>query len=190
MLKKEDFVYFGKFLKPHGTKGEIGLQGDTFALGDGYDFVACDIDGIFVPFFFESVRPKNGDTFIAKMERMESAEEVRYLTNREAFIPRKWVEESDEVSLGYFIGFTATDKSLGNLGAKLCCRRLHLQAKSCDLVLTALLLLFSPSALIRRTYLYKLANLFFNGSGSYSVIHVIFMLDRSAALCFTNCRLH
>ena len=116
MLKKEDFVYFGKFLKPHGTKGEIGLQGDTFALGDGYDFVACDIDGIFVPFFFESVRPKNGDTFIAKMERMESAEEVRYLTNREAFIPRKWVEESDEVSLGYFIGFTATDKSLGNLG--------------------------------------------------------------------------
>ena len=116
MLKKEDFVYFGKFLKPHGTKGEIGLQGDTFALGDGCDFVACDIDGILVPFFFESVRPKNGDTLIAKMERMESAEEVRYLTNREAFIPRKWVEESDEVSLGYFIGFSASDKSLGYLG--------------------------------------------------------------------------
>ncbi len=116
MLKKEDFVYLGKFLKPHGTKGEIGLQADTFALGDGYDFVACDIDGILVPFFFESLRPKNGDTFIAKMERMESAEEVRYLTNREAFIPRKWVEESDEVSLGYFIGFTATDKSLGHIG--------------------------------------------------------------------------
>ena len=105
MLKKEDFVYFGKFLKPHGTKGEIGLQGDTFALGDGCDFVACDIDGILVPFFFESVRPKNGDTLIAKMERMETADEVRYLTNRDAFIPRKWVEESDEVSLGYFIGF-------------------------------------------------------------------------------------
>lgn len=116
MLKKEDFVYFGKFLKPHGTKGEIGLQGDTFALGEGCDFVACDIDGILVPFFFESVRPKNGDTLIAKMERMESAEEVRYLTNREAFIPRKWVEESDEVSLGYFIGFSAADKSLGYLG--------------------------------------------------------------------------
>ena len=55
MLKKEDFVYFGKFLKPHGTKGEIGLQGDTFALGNGCDFVACDIDGILVPFFFDFV---------------------------------------------------------------------------------------------------------------------------------------
>ena len=116
MLKKEDFVYFGKFLKPHGTKGEIGLQGDTFALGDGCDFVACDIDGILVPFFFESVRPKNGDTLIAKMERMETADEVRYLTNRDAFIPRKWVEESDEVSLGYFIGFTAEDRSAGHIG--------------------------------------------------------------------------
>ena len=116
MLKKEDFVYFGKFLKPHGTKGEIGLQGDTFVLADGCDFVACDIDGILVPFFFESLRPKSGDTFIAKMERMETAEEVRYLTNREAFIPRKWVEDSDEVSLGYFIGFTATDRTLGEIG--------------------------------------------------------------------------
>ena len=116
MLKKEDFVYFGKFLKPHGTNGEIGLQGDTFALGDGCNFVACDIDGILVPFFFESVRPKNGDTLIAKMERMETADEVRYLTNRDAFIPRKWVEESDEVSLGYFIGFTAEDRSAGHIG--------------------------------------------------------------------------
>lgn len=116
MLKKEDFVYFGKFLKPHGTKGEIGLQGDTFALDEGCKFVACDIDGILVPFFFESVRSKSNDTLIVKVERMESAEAVRYLTNREAFIPRKWVEESDEVSLGYFIGFTANDKRLGELG--------------------------------------------------------------------------
>ena len=116
MLKKEDFVYFGKFLKPHGTKGEIGLQGDTFALGDGCDFVACDIDGILVPFFFESVRSKSNDTLIVKVERMETSEEVRYLTNREAFIPRKWVEKSEEVSLGYFIGFAATDRTLGNIG--------------------------------------------------------------------------
>ena len=116
MLKKEEYVYFGKFLKPHGTKGEIGLQTDTFSLDEGFDFVACDIDGILVPFFFESVRSKGSDTLIVKVERMESAEEVRYLTNREAFIPRKWVEESEEVSLGYFIGFTATDKRLGEIG--------------------------------------------------------------------------
>ena len=116
MLKKEEYVYFGKFLKPHGTKGEIGLQTDTFALDEGFDFVACDIDGILVPFFFESVRSKGSDTLIVKVERMESAEEVRYLTNRDAYVPRKWIEECEEVSLGYFIGFTATDRRLGDIG--------------------------------------------------------------------------
>lgn len=116
MLKKEDFVYFGKFLKPHGTKGEIGLHSDGFSLGDDCDFVACDIDGILVPFFFETVRSKNGDTIIVKVERMETADEVRFLTNREAFIPRQWVEESEELTWSYFKGFKAIDTSLGELG--------------------------------------------------------------------------
>jgi 16S rRNA processing protein RimM len=117
MLKKEDFAYLGKFLKPHGTRGEIGLQGDVFMLDDERcNFVACDIDGILVPFFFEEIRQKNDDTLIVKVERMESAEEVRYLTNRDAYIPRQWSEESEEVSLSYFMGFTATDVQHGTLG--------------------------------------------------------------------------
>ena len=116
MLKKEDFVYYGKFLKPHGTKGEIGLQSDGFTLGDDCDFVACDIDGILVPFFFETIRSKSNDISIVKVERMESAEDVRYLTNRDAYVPRSWSEESEEVSLRYFIGFTAIDITLGQLG--------------------------------------------------------------------------
>ncbi len=116
MLKKEDFVHFGKFLKPHGTKGEIGLQGDSFTLGEDCDFVACDIDGILVPFFFEYCRTKNNDAMILKIERMNSAEEVRYLTNREVYIPREWVEDSENLSWNYFGGFKAVDKSLGSIG--------------------------------------------------------------------------
>lgn len=116
MLRKEDFVYFGKFLKPHGTKGEIGLETEDFALGDECDFVACDIDGILVPFFFEERRTKNHDTLIVKIERMESAEEVRYLTNRKVYIPREWTENSEELSWAYFRGFTAVDETVGVLG--------------------------------------------------------------------------
>lgn len=116
MLRKEDFVYFGKFLKPHGTKGEIGLQSDGFSLGDDSDYVACDIDGILVPFFFETIRSKNGDTVIVKVERMETADEVRFLTNRDAYIPRQWVEESEELTWSYFKGFKAIDTKLGEIG--------------------------------------------------------------------------
>ena len=116
MLKKEDFVYYGKFLKPHGTKGEIGLQSDGFVLDDDCDFVACNIDGILVPFFFETRRTKNSDTLIVKIERMNSAEEVRYLTNREAYIPKEWTEESEALSWSFFRGFIAVDENLGELG--------------------------------------------------------------------------
>lgn len=116
MLKKEDFVHYGKFLKPHGTKGEIGLQGDSFTLGDDCDFVACDVDGILVPFFFEYCRTKNSDTTILKIERMNSAEEVRFLTNRDVYIPREWVEDSENLTWSYFKGFKATDKRLGSIG--------------------------------------------------------------------------
>lgn len=116
MLRKEDFVYYGKFLKPHGTKGEIGLEGDSILLGEECDFVACDIDGILVPFFFETRRTKNSGTLIVKIERMESAEEVRFLTNREAYIPREWTEDSEALSWSFFRGFIAVDENLGELG--------------------------------------------------------------------------
>lgn len=116
MLRKEDFVHLGKFLKPHGTKGEIGLQGDNFSLGDDCDFVACDIDGILVPFFFEYCRTKNNDTMILKIERINSAEEARFLTNREVYIPREWVEDEENLSWSYFRGFKACDESLGLIG--------------------------------------------------------------------------
>lgn len=116
MLKREDFVHFGKFLKPHGTKGEIGLQGDSYTLGDGCDFVACDIDGILVPFFFEYCRTKNNEAMILKIERMNSAEEVRLLTNRDVYIPREWVEDADNLSWSYFKGFEAIDSRLGSIG--------------------------------------------------------------------------
>lgn len=116
MLKKEDFIYFGKFLRPHGTKGEITLMGDNMTLGDDCDFVAADIDGILVPFFFEYKKSKNNDTMIVKIERMNSAEEVRQLTNRTTYIPREWTEESDEYTWGYFRGFKAEDTTHGYLG--------------------------------------------------------------------------
>lgn len=116
MLRREDFTYLGKFLKPHGTKGEISLQSDGFTLDESCDFVACDIDGILVPFFIEEMRTKNHDTMIVKIERMKSADEVRFLTNRGAYIPREWVEESEELSWSYFHGFTAVDEKTGVIG--------------------------------------------------------------------------
>ena len=51
-----------------------------------------------------------------KLERLNDAESVRFLTNREAYIPRQWTEESEVMSWNYFRGFLAVDETLGELG--------------------------------------------------------------------------
>ncbi len=116
MLKKEDFVYFGRLTKPHGTKGEIGINGDGIILGEDCDFVACELDGILVPFFLESCRGKNNDTIIVKFEHLDSAESVRFLTNCATYIPREWIDEEENYTWKYFVGFTAEDETVGELG--------------------------------------------------------------------------
>lgn len=116
MLRKEDFIYFGRFTKPHGTKGEIGITGENFLLGEECDFIACEIDGILVPFFIESLRNKNNDTIIVKLERLNSAESVRFLTNCSTYIPREWIDEEENLTWNYFIGFEIEDEILGKIG--------------------------------------------------------------------------
>ena len=51
-----------------------------------------------------------------QVERLDSAEEVRCLTNREAYIPKEWTSQSEVLSWSYFKGFIAVDEELGELG--------------------------------------------------------------------------
>ena len=117
MIKKEEVFKIGVFNKPHGVKGELSFTftDDIFDRVD-CEYLICLLDGIMVPFFIEEMRTKNHDTMIVKIERMESADEVRFLTNRGAYIPREWVEESEELSWSYFHGFTAVDEKTGVIG--------------------------------------------------------------------------
>ena len=63
MIKKEDIVAIGKFQKTHALKGELNalldIDGDYAA--DGHPLI-IDIDGIYVPFYAETVRPKGAES--------------------------------------------------------------------------------------------------------------------------------
>ena len=76
MLRKEDFVYYGKFLKPHGTKGEIGLQSDGFTLDDECDFVAEGLAKLEqVKIYFRDCIAKANE-FITAVSALEGAEDL------------------------------------------------------------------------------------------------------------------
>lgn len=86
MIKSEQLVEIGKFNKPHGINGEISLTLLDNVEPDKLECVIVEIDGINVPFFIESIRPKTTETFLVTVDGIDSEEDTRLLVNKTAFV--------------------------------------------------------------------------------------------------------
>ena len=62
MIRLSEIAEVGRFNKPHGIKGEISVSINTDIDLNDVKCVIVPIDGIFVPFFLQTVRPKTADT--------------------------------------------------------------------------------------------------------------------------------
>lgn len=113
-------IKIGRFTKPHGVKGELSLMSDyhLFDEGDEDDiFLFCDIDGILVPFYVESFRPKTSAITLVKLENVESEEKAAELSNLDVYFPEEALDlENEDLSWNYFIGFRLIDSLHGFLG--------------------------------------------------------------------------
>ena len=72
MIREEDLQCVGKLLKPHGICGEI-----TALLSMDVDLseLSCiflKLDGIFVPFFLNGVRPKSSETDLLTIDGIDN----------------------------------------------------------------------------------------------------------------------
>lgn len=112
MIKRSEILEIGRLLKPHGVKGEITVE----LFGDidmtALKCVVVDIDGIFVPFFVQSVRPKTSETCLVKFDNLDTDGEVSMLALKPLFALKEDVELSDDSSdEGFYasdlIGFAA-----------------------------------------------------------------------------------
>ncbi|MDR2811215.1 MAG: ribosome maturation factor RimM [Tannerellaceae bacterium] len=121
MLRKEDVVKIGRFTKPHGVKGEIGLTTtyDIFECNDN-PFLICEIDGILVPFFIEEYRSKTETVLLVKLETIHSEDVARKFSNCDVYYPLQAVkkEEQNLASQGWsaYVGYSVSDKIYGLLG--------------------------------------------------------------------------
>ena len=119
MIKKEDVYKLGMFNKPHGIHGELSFTftDDIFDRAD-CDYLICELDGIFVPFFIEEYRFRSDSTALVKLEGIDSAERARMFTNVEVYFPAKFVEEvtPGDLSWDFFVGFRMEDLHHGPLG--------------------------------------------------------------------------
>ncbi len=83
MIVETDIKAIGKFQKTHGLKGELNaiLDIDPGYLEEGHAIIV-DVDGIYVPFFTSSVRPKGSTSFLIKLDGINSEDEAKGFVNK------------------------------------------------------------------------------------------------------------
>lgn len=119
MIREEEVFKIGKFIKPHGIKGEISFSFDN-DIFDKTDcpYLICLIDGIFVPFFVKEYRFKNSETALVTLDDINTDIKAKRFSGMEVYFPRKYFKETDEVeySLDFFKDFKVIDDNLGEIG--------------------------------------------------------------------------
>lgn len=123
MIRPEEIIPAGVFNKTHGIKGELSA---TFGHDVEPDTLRClfvDMDGIPVPFFIESSRPRTADTWLVTLDGIDSEEKARLFVGKQFGIHADDLPEPEELDPdadGFYasdlIGFSISDSTLGELG--------------------------------------------------------------------------
>ncbi|MBD5370038.1 MAG: 16S rRNA processing protein RimM [Bacteroides sp.] len=123
MITKEEIIEVGKFLKPHGLKGELNIvtEYEHGILEQDYPLIV-EMEGIYVPFYASGVRPKGQFGSLVLLEGVGSEEEARRFVNHIVYMRRRDVAEyleveEEELELAEdFIGYEVVDDEAGVLG--------------------------------------------------------------------------
>lgn len=104
MIRQDELFAAGRYNKPHGIHGELSLS-----LVDEYDLevgqcVVSEIDGLFVPFFISSVRPKTADTVLVRVDGITDENEAMMLANKTMYLLRgDYAADGDSEAHGIFL---------------------------------------------------------------------------------------
>ncbi len=126
MITREELIVIGRFNKPHGVAGEISA---TLFVDDALlrklPCVVAQMDGIFVPFFINSLRPKAAETVLLVIDGISTAQQAARLVNHDLYALKRDSlqhdhddDDPDGYPLDYFIGFALQDSDgncVGNI---------------------------------------------------------------------------
>lgn len=124
MIKRSEITLIGKFHKTHALMGELNAVLDIDAsFLDTIHPLIVDIDGIFVPFYCESVRQKGTFSSLIKIQGIDTEEDARSMVNKEIYALKKDVaafenEDNADEEGGYaddFIGFKIEESDKGKV---------------------------------------------------------------------------
>lgn len=117
MITRDELYPAGKFQRTHALKGELNmildLDPEYFLEGNP---LIVDYDGIYVPYYIESIRKKGATSFLVKIQGVDSEAEASSFVNKEVFINKnnaeEWLEE-ELIEQDALVGYKVIDKSSG-----------------------------------------------------------------------------
>ena len=120
MINQEEITAIGKFQKTHALKGELNAILD---ISEDYllekNAAIVEIDGIYVPFFANSIRPKGSTSYLVKLDGVNSEEEARIFVNKTIFAlkselaPFLNLDEDEIMEEDDLVGYTIKDDLSG-----------------------------------------------------------------------------
>lgn len=126
MITEQEITPAGSFIKTHGIKGELNamLAVNTDFFIQNPMFI-CDMDGIFVPFFIESIRPKSANSALILPSDVNSDDCAKPFVGKTIYILKAMLlkytdglpqEDCQGEYADDLIGYTVSDKKAGNIG--------------------------------------------------------------------------
>ena len=117
MIDRAELTEIGKIVKTHGVGGElVAVISREDADFDASEYLVCDIDGIYVPFFLASYRYKGVNSVILKFDDIDNMAETATMINRKLYIPK---EKSAGTSESAVISDTLSGYSIKISGDKI-----------------------------------------------------------------------
>lgn len=123
MIREEEVVEIGKFQKTHALRGELNaiLDVEPEYLEDHNPLIVV-VDGIRVPFYAGSVRPKGATSYLVKLDGVDDVDEAGKFVNKAIYGLRRDlvnyydVPEEEIVFDSDMIGYDVEDLELGHIG--------------------------------------------------------------------------
>ena len=116
MIARDELIELGRYNKPHGVNGELSATLDCdCALLSHFTCLVSEIDGIFVPFFLDAIRPKNVSAALLTLDGIGDERQAAMLVNKDIYVRKQeyeqlmTVEDADGYPLDFFIGFEVLD---------------------------------------------------------------------------------
>lgn len=121
MILSTDITEAGVLNKPHGIKGEISATLDYDIDLNEAKCIVMDVEGIFVPFFIKSVRPKTAETCLLTIDGINSEQKARQISGKTFYLlnndlPENETDGEDGLYTSELIGYTVMDSVMGKLG--------------------------------------------------------------------------